>query len=102
MFLNSIKRQIVSGDVPSAATCLTSVQPVPSHIFSIMFFLCCYLGWASFGHNLTGVYPFFWLDPEEMEYTEAICAYSFGFVTMGPTGESRCEAGNGYSLMIDD
>ncbi|KAK0645752.1 hypothetical protein B0T16DRAFT_146212 [Cercophora newfieldiana] len=67
--LNSIKRQV----------------PVPSHIFSIIFILSCYLGWASFGHTLTGEYPFFWMDREAMEYTEIVAAYSAGFVGMGPT-----------------
>ncbi len=52
-----------------------------------MFALSSYLGWAAFGHVLTGVYPFFWMDREKMEYTETVCAYSAGFVLMGPTSE---------------
>jgi len=52
-----------------------------------MFVLSCYLGWASFGHTLTGEYPFFWMDREAMGYTEIVVAYCAGFVGMGPTCE---------------
>lgn len=66
---------------------LTDQQPVVIHIFCVMFALSCYLGWASFGHVLTGEYAFFWLDREKMEYTEVVCAYCAAFIGMGPIGE---------------
>jgi len=64
-----------------------SIQPVPSHVFILVFLLSCYLGWAAFGILLTGEYPFFWLNKEEVESTEAVAAYSSAFVSMGPAGE---------------
>ncbi|KAK4189435.1 hypothetical protein QBC35DRAFT_545788 [Podospora australis] len=67
--LNSIRRQI----------------PVPSHTFAIVLFLSAYLGWAAFGKLLTGVYPYFWMDPEVIKKTEYIAAYVTGFVGLGPT-----------------
>ncbi|KAK4450809.1 hypothetical protein QBC34DRAFT_65872 [Podospora aff. communis PSN243] len=69
IYLNSVKRQV----------------PVLSHVFSIIAVLLCYLGWASFGHWLTGEYPFFWMDREVMGYTETVAAYSVGFLGLGPT-----------------
>ncbi|KAK0715068.1 hypothetical protein B0H67DRAFT_233442 [Lasiosphaeris hirsuta] len=65
--LNSIRRQV----------------PVASHVFSIMFILAGYLGWAAFGKILTGEYPYFWMDPEKMEYTEIVVGYSASFVILG-------------------
>ncbi|KAK4194138.1 hypothetical protein QBC40DRAFT_239136 [Triangularia verruculosa] len=67
--LNSIKRQV----------------PVPAHVFATGFFLSAYLGWAAFGKLFTGLYPFFWMDPEIMEKTEYIASYVSGFVGLGPT-----------------
>ncbi|KAK0721656.1 hypothetical protein B0T26DRAFT_643757 [Lasiosphaeria miniovina] len=69
LILNSVKRPV----------------PVPTHIFTIMFFLSGYLGWAAFGKILTDHYPYFWMDPEAMEKTEIVAAYSSAFVGLGAT-----------------
>lgn len=53
-----------------------------------MLLLAGYLGWAALGHSLTGRYPFFWMDPEEMGNSGLVVAYAAGFVAMGPTSES--------------
>jgi len=53
-----------------------------------MFILSGYLGWASFGHVVTGKYAFFWLDKNEMKHTELMAAWSSGFVLLGPI--SKC------------
>ncbi|KAK1836568.1 hypothetical protein QBC39DRAFT_378112 [Podospora conica] len=58
--------------------------PVATHIFALLFLLSGYLGWASFGHVVTGKYAFFWLDKNEMKYTELMAAWSAGFVLLGP------------------
>ncbi|KAK4170075.1 hypothetical protein QBC43DRAFT_198532 [Cladorrhinum sp. PSN259] len=67
--LNSIKRQV----------------PVGSHIFFVAFFLSAYLGWAAFGKLFTGEYPYFWMDPDQMEKAEYIASYVAGFVGLGLT-----------------
>ncbi|KAK4651970.1 hypothetical protein QC762_607200 [Podospora pseudocomata] len=67
--LNSIKRQV----------------PVPAHVIATVFFLSAYLGWAAFGKWFTGLYPFFWMDPEIMKMTEYIASYVAGFLCLGPT-----------------
>ncbi|KAK0743675.1 hypothetical protein B0T18DRAFT_490343 [Schizothecium vesticola] len=67
---------------------LNSVKPqtpVATHVFALMFILSGYLGWASFGHVVTGKYAFFWLDKNEMKHTELMAAWSSGFVLLGPT-----------------
>ncbi|KAK3389189.1 hypothetical protein B0H63DRAFT_463150 [Podospora didyma] len=69
LVLNSVKRQV----------------PVPSHVFAIIFFLSCYIGWAAFGKIVTDHYPFFWMDPEAMGKKEIVAAYASGFVGLGPT-----------------
>ncbi|KAK3318809.1 hypothetical protein B0H66DRAFT_603375 [Apodospora peruviana] len=68
MVLNSVRRQV----------------PVRSHIFWLMFALSLYLVWAAIGSILTGHYPFFWMNREEMGKTEIVSAYAAGFVLMGP------------------
>jgi hypothetical protein len=54
-----------------------------------MFLLAGYLGWAAIGNTMTGHYPFFWMDPEEMGSARLVAAYAAGFVGMGPASESR-------------
>lgn len=39
-----------------------------------------YLGWAAIGKALTGEFPFFWLDEEEVGSKEAVTTYCVGFV----------------------
>jgi len=66
---------------------LIDMQPVMTHVICVMLALSCYLGWASFGQVITGKYALFWLDREKMESTEVVCAYSAGFIAMGPIGK---------------
>ncbi|KAH6888423.1 hypothetical protein B0T10DRAFT_488152 [Thelonectria olida] len=67
-FLNSIKRPIWIG----------------SHLFGLEFSAGLYLAWAGIGIYLTGWYPFFWLDEIAVGSTEAVTAYSIGFVLLAP------------------
>ncbi|KAK1774903.1 hypothetical protein QBC45DRAFT_336532 [Copromyces sp. CBS 386.78] len=68
LLLNSIKRQI----------------PVHTHIIGLVFILCAYLGWASFGKLFIGRAPYFWLDPEFVRYRELMFGYCALFVALGP------------------
>lgn len=54
-----------------------------------MFFSGLYLGWAAIGSVLTGVYPFFWLNEDEVGSREAVVANCIGFVALSPFGESN-------------
>lgn len=80
--LNSIKRQV----------------PVPAHVIATVFFLSAYLGWAAFGKWFTGLYPFFWMDPEIMKKTEYIASYVAGFLCLGPAGEQPFAAISWFEL----
>ena len=57
-------------------------QPVPSHLFAVMFFAGLYLGWAATGKLLTGHSAFFWMDNELAGSHEAVAAYCVGFVSL--------------------
>ncbi|KAI5458768.1 hypothetical protein BGZ63DRAFT_427140 [Mariannaea sp. PMI_226] len=43
-----------------------------------------YLGWAALGIYLTGRYPFFFLDEDEVGSREAVVAYIIGFLALAP------------------
>ena len=62
----------------------TLLQPVPSHVFGLMFLCSAYLGWAAFGKILTGHNAFFWMDTELVKYREVVAAYCTAFVALGP------------------
>jgi hypothetical protein len=91
LVLNSIKRQVVSlwPKFQMHAEChvLTACQPVPTHIFALMFFCSAYLGYAAFGWMLTGHRAFFWMDPKEVGSREIVAFYCSAFVSLGPAGK---------------
>ncbi|GJN72558.1 hypothetical protein PLICBS_006631 [Purpureocillium lilacinum] len=64
LFFNSIKRPFALG----------------SHFVGLMAMCGLYLGWAAIGKALTGEFPFFWLDEEEVGSKEAVTTYCVGFV----------------------
>ncbi|KAF4587876.1 hypothetical protein GQ602_004569 [Ophiocordyceps camponoti-floridani] len=68
LFLNSTKRPIALG----------------SHFLGVMFLSGLYLAWAAVGQSLTEVYPFFWMDEEEVGSKEAVTAYCIAFVFLSP------------------
>ncbi|PTB43626.1 hypothetical protein M441DRAFT_135928 [Trichoderma asperellum CBS 433.97] len=68
LFLNSIKRPF----------------SIYAHIFSLLVLAGLFLAWAAIGRAATGVYSFFWLDPQEVGSQEAVAAYCIGFVLLAP------------------
>ena len=67
---------------------LTIFQWIGSHLFGLEFSAGLYLAWAGIGIYLTGWYPFFWLDEIAVGSTEAVTAYSIGFVLLAPISKS--------------
>ena len=53
-----------------------------------MFLLCAYLGWAAFGKLFIGRAPYFWLDPDIVQYRELMFGYCAVFVALGPACKS--------------
>lgn len=64
------------------------IQAIGSHLLSLVFLSGLYLGWAAIGQLLTGWYPFFWLDKEQVGSEEAVTAYCIGFVILAPLSKS--------------
>ncbi|KAL2133072.1 hypothetical protein VTI74DRAFT_2976 [Chaetomium olivicolor] len=83
VFLNSIEHQ----------------RPLSSQVLPVVFLLSNYLGWAAIGNTMTGHYPFFWMDPQEMGGTKLVAAYGSGFVAMGPAAFA---AMRGLTLLRDN
>ncbi|OAQ59211.1 hypothetical protein VFPPC_14737 [Pochonia chlamydosporia 170] len=68
LFLNSIKKPMAIG----------------SSIFGSMFLSGLYLLWAAIGKSVSGTYPFFWMDEEQVGSKEAVSIYCTGFVLLAP------------------
>ncbi|KAM4067178.1 hypothetical protein HRG_001169 [Hirsutella rhossiliensis] len=68
IFLNSTKRP--------------ATQALGSHFFGLVVYTGLYLAWAALGKAWTDVFPFFWLDEEEVGSKEAVTAYCMGFVLL--------------------
>ena len=58
-------------------------------MLGLVFLAGLYLGWAAIGQLLTGWFPFFWLDVEQVGSEEAVTAYSIGFVILAPLSKCR-------------
>lgn len=87
LLLNSIRRPFVSTQHRSRDRA-DPAQAVGSHLMGLVFLSGMYLGWAAMGNLLTGWYPFFWLDKEQVGSEEAVTAYCMGFVILAPLSES--------------
>ncbi|ETS06786.1 hypothetical protein M419DRAFT_67714 [Trichoderma reesei RUT C-30] len=68
LFLNSIRRP----------------NGIGGYLFALLVFAALYIGWAFIGHAATDVWPFFFLDAAQVGSTEAVVAYSIGFVLLAP------------------
>ncbi|KAK1251268.1 hypothetical protein MKX07_005823 [Trichoderma sp. CBMAI-0711] len=68
LFLNSIRRP----------------NGIGGYLFALLVFAALYIGWAFIGHAATDVWPFFFLDTAQVGSTEAVVAYSIGFVLLAP------------------
>lgn len=66
-------------------------QPVHTHVIGLVFLLCAYLGWASFGKLFIGRAPYFWLDPEFVHHRELMFGYCALFVALGPACKSHLD-----------
>lgn len=64
-----------------------SLQAVGTHFLGVLFFSGLYLGWAAIGKVLTGWSAFGWLDKDVVGSTEAVTAYSIGFLALAPLSE---------------
>lgn len=75
-------------------------QAIGSHLLGLVFLSGMYLGWAAIGKLLTGWFPFFWLDFEQVGSEEAVTAYCIGFVILAPLSKCRCLAMKWHRLMF--
>ncbi|KAL6880809.1 hypothetical protein J3F83DRAFT_710679 [Trichoderma novae-zelandiae] len=57
---------------------------IGGYIFALVVFAALYIGWAFVGHAATNVWPFFFFDATQVGSTEAVVAYSIGFVLLAP------------------
>lgn len=73
---------------PSTRTDICSPQPVPSHLFGIVFFAALYLVYGGIGAKLTGHHPFFWMDEKIVGSKEKVAGYSSGFIALAAACES--------------
>lgn len=46
-----------------------------------------YLGWATLGGEVTGCFPFYWMNEDFVGSKEAVAAHCMGFVALGPLSE---------------
>lgn len=63
-----------------------------------MFLSGCYLLWGAVGKYVTGTYPFFWMDEEQVGSKEAVSIYCTGFVILAPISE--CFLPSAYTMHL--